>query len=74
MQELKMSPIPEYGDLMTVEDWLDGVETALFIDYDGDGHLATATERSNIRICPSDITKKKITIDPRWTHICWYNR
>jgi hypothetical protein len=67
-------PHPKYGDLMTVEDWVACVESGGFIDYDGNGDLATATENFNVPIHPSDITRLKLKI-PSWaTHVIWFNR
>lgn len=75
----KVSSVPsfkpsQYGDLMTVEEWLDCVKTGGFIDYDGSGSLATKDGVCDIRIQPSDITALKLEL-PTWcTHIVWYNR
>lgn len=69
-----LNKLDEFGNLLTIESWLENVNYGFFIDYDGFGDLATAQGQSNYRICPSDITKKKIKI-PSWvTHIMWYNR
>ena len=70
----KFQPIPDYGDLMTVADWLDEVKHGGFIDYDGTGDWATATKCSNIRVVPSDTKRPGFKV-PKWaTHVVWYNR
>jgi hypothetical protein len=67
-------PTEPDDDNYTREEWLGAVDSAGFIDYDGFGYLATATETSNITIYPSDITCFKVKL-PDWaTHIIWYNR
>ena len=71
-EELKMSPIPNYGDLMTLEDWVSAVKSGGFIDYDGDGCYATEKEISNKYVKPSDVRKGKV--DKSWTHVVWFNR
>lgn len=65
--------------LMTLEEWKDECECGGFIDYDGYGYFATATQESNIQVYPSDYweNRKKHTAwyQPDWaTHIVWYNR
>ncbi len=69
---MKTRPIPDYGDLMTLDEFIENCEDGLFIDYDGFGHYATATEMSSIEVCPSDITTGDIRRE--WTHVCWFNR
>jgi hypothetical protein len=45
-----------------------------FIDYDGCGVLATATEKSDIDIWPSMLSYDWF-VWPEWaTHVVWYNR
>jgi hypothetical protein len=43
-KEIKMGPIPEYGDLMTINDFHDCCAGGGFIPDDGEGVFATATE------------------------------
>ena len=70
--DYKMSEIHEYGDHMTLENFIDCCKSGVFIDYDGFGHYATNKEESNILIKPSDIKAKKYRED--FTHVVWYNR
>lgn len=67
---MEMKPIPSYGDLMTLQDWIDCVVLGCFIDYDGHGCYATETEMSDIVVHPSDFPN----IDRKWTHVVWFNR
>lgn len=72
--ESALKPHRSLGDIMTVKEWLDAVESGGFIDYDGHGSLATEGGYSSVNISPSDITVLKVKI-PSWcTHIVWYNR
>lgn len=68
----KMNEQPEYGDLMTMEDFKNNVDCGGFIDSDGSGSYATEKEESNINIFPSDI-KEGIYRDD-FTHVMWYNK
>jgi hypothetical protein len=67
-----MRPFPDYGYLFTMQEFIDacGYEVS---DYDGFGNLSTATEMSDERIIPSDIKRGK-KIDPKYTHVLWFNR
>ena len=72
-EPVQLKEIPEYGDHMTLEEWVNAVNSGAFIDYDGDGHLATADKCSDIVIKPSSL--KDDFVIPDWvTHIVWYNR
>lgn len=67
-------PQPSYGDLMTVDEWKETVQSGGFIDYDGNGDLATGKFVSDIEIRPTDITLFNISL-PMWaTHVMWYNK
>jgi hypothetical protein len=72
-QEDNLRPI-EFNncDYMTREAFIQCVEVGLFTDYDGFGELATKDEVSDIRVLPSN--GRILYIDPKWTHVCWYNR
>jgi hypothetical protein len=65
-------PLDGIGDHMPMADWLSCVRSGGFIDYDGYGHLATATNKSENVVRPSDV---KLYTMPEWaTHVVWYNR
>lgn len=85
-KRLKFEPPPNYGTLMTWEDFLDGVACGGFIDGDdGSGEFATATEVSNIPVPldsiyskvhhsgeDADIAVQKIKSPYPWaTHVHW---
>ena len=67
-----MKKIPDYGDHMLLEDFIDAVEMGAFMDYDGHGRYATETEISDIIIIPSDVASNKIK--EGFTHMVWFNK
>ena len=67
-----MDPIPEYGDLIEIDEFVEMCNNGGFIDYDGHGYYSNGTEMSNIYVCPSDITSSGVV--PGWTHVVWFNR
>lgn len=80
--------LPDYGDLMTVEEWYANVECGGFIDYDGHGAPARArriewkdgmdpTAYPKIEIMMSDmnvIPSLAHLVPKDATHIVWFNR
>lgn len=61
------------GDLMTLNEFVEACKIGpVFVDSDGCGYYATATQESNISICPSDIIANKYRKD--FTHVIWYNK
>lgn len=67
-----MEPLPDYGYLMTLGEFIEACRTGSFIDYDGIGNYATETQVSNVEVSPSDVVQGNV--DARWTHIVWFNR
>lgn len=65
----------DYGDLIPLADWLQGVETNFFTDYDGHGYWATETGYDETeRVFPAQV-KRKHQIPPKGaTHVFWFNR
>lgn len=71
--EQEKEPLPEYGDHMTLAEFIENVESGMFIDYDGYGNYASETEMfSNLTVNPSDVEDGKI--DKKHTHVVWFNR
>ena len=67
---MKLSPISDYGNLITKKEWEHSVRRGDFTDFDGTGYWATATEMSDV-IAPFDIN----TIYPDWvTHVVWFSK
>ena len=67
-----MKPIPDYGDHMTLEQFVLCVEQHSFIDNDGSGYYATATEMTRLEAIPSNITKGMI--NKEFSHVVWFNK
>lgn len=71
---MTMKPIDsDCGDVMTIPEFVKAVEDGCFIDYDGFGEYATATEVSDIMVHPSDILAGEKP-PAEYTHVVWYNR
>lgn len=64
--------IPDYGDLMTMEDFVGAVHGGGFIDSDGGGNYATVDKMSDISIRPSDVNAETYRHD--FTHVVWFNK
>jgi hypothetical protein len=84
-KETEYSPIPDYGDVMTIESFIECCRTDGFIDYDGHGHyvlmetkkvgdtIEVVGKMNNlITVYPSNIKAGKI--DKRFTHVIWFNK
>lgn len=67
-----LEEIPEYGDVMSLKDFVKSVNDGWFIDYDGSGNYATKDKMTNISIYPSDVEKGNIRKD--FDSIVWFNR
>ena len=67
----------DYGDLFTVEEYLDYVKGGMFVDYDGHGYAVYMhSEKVGIvdnkrYIYPSQGDE---AIPPTTTHILWFNK
>jgi hypothetical protein len=68
----RIKPIPRYGHIFTMEDFLDCVNCGGFIDYDGFGYYATKNVCIEKPIYPSDV--KAGDFDASFSHIIWFNR
>lgn len=73
--QIKFEKLPSYGDLMTIEEWLENVECGGFIDYDGSGTLAYKDKMSDIDVYPSMVKSGMFQmIRGDFTHVVWFNR
>ena len=64
--------LSDYGDVMSLEHFLDCVKGGGFIDYDGFGKYVRDGRESNIEIYPSDIQYGSIRDD--FDTIIWFNK
>jgi len=67
-----VKPLPDYGDHMTIDNFIRACKSGMFVDYDGHGVYATRTEMTTLIVHPSDIIKGNI--DRRWTYVVWFNK
>ena len=74
LEPIEWEEIPDYGHLMTMEDFKESVDCGGFIDYDGFGYYATKDKMSNKQIVPSDFRKNHILKNKEFTHVVWFNR
>ena len=64
--------LSDFGDLMSLEDWLECVRCGGFIDYDGHGRYVRDGKESNIEVYPSDVSHDSIRKD--FDSVIWFNR
>ena len=64
--------IPDYGEHVTIEKFIEWIESSCVIDWDGTGYYATENKQSNIYAHPSEIYKG--IINTNFTHVVWYNK
>lgn len=72
MDEIKFEPIDNFGEVMTIEEFINACDTQCLIDYDGFGKYATKKMMSNLTIVPSDVLIGDVL--QGFSHIVWYNR
>lgn len=70
--EPEFSEIPDYGDKMSLKDFIENCNSGGFINYDGFGQYATNDKITDIIILPSDV--KKGTIRKDFDFVVWFNR
>lgn len=64
--------LPDYGDVMSLKDFIDCVNSGGFIDYDGSGNYVRDNKISDIDIYPSDVKHNSVRKD--FDTIIWFNR
>ena len=70
--DVKLEPIPDYGDLMSIDEFVSCCESGCMMDYDGTGYYATSDQMTRVQVFPSEVSEGKI--DERWSHVVWFNR
>jgi hypothetical protein len=68
----ELAELPDYGDVMSLEDFIGCVNVGGFIDYDGWGYYVKDNQASNVKILPSDVNHNSIRKD--FDTIVWFNR
>ena len=64
--------LPNYGDVMTLKEFVANCKCGGFIDYDGSGNYMKDGKISNITILPSDVKYGMVRKD--FDQIIWFNR
>lgn len=68
----EFNDVPEYADVMSLEDFIENVNCGGFIDSDGSGSYVRDGKESDISIYPSDIIHGSIRKD--FDSVAWYNK
>lgn len=69
--DITYKKLPNYGELIPIEKFIDYCKNGNFIDDDGDGYLATDKEMTNIAVYPSNIKDcKKYNFE----YVIWFNK
>lgn len=72
LENYELEPFPEYGTLMSLEEFIAYCKTGFLVNYDGTGKYATEDKMSNIYILPSDVVSGTYRKD--FSHVIWFNR
>jgi hypothetical protein len=68
---MKWSPISKYGQLMTIDEFIDACYTLCLTDYDGYDYYSDGDRMSDVVVVPSMYYNG---LDHQYTHIAWFNR
>ena len=72
LEDYELKPLPDYGTLMSLEEFIAYCKAGFLINYDGHGRYATSDQVSNICVYPSDILSGEYRHD--FSHVIWFNR
>lgn len=70
--EPKFTALPDYGEQMTVGDFVEACKQHSFVNDDGTGRWAMADKISDIYVDCREVAKG--LIDNRFTHVVWFNK
>lgn len=76
---MRKEPLPDYGDLMTADEFVTCCKNGSFIDYDGHGYWASETEMDRDQyVIPSFVVDRdgnlRSEFKPAGTHVMWFNK
>jgi hypothetical protein len=71
--EADWSDIPDYADVMSVDEWLHAVECGGFIDYDGHGYYVRDDKMDRNQLAKPSTAKEQPPKEG-YTHVAWFNR
>ena len=72
LEDYELEPLPDYGTLMSLEEFVSYCKMGFLVDYDGTGRYATSDQASNICVYPSDVVSGEYRHD--FSHVIWFNR
>jgi len=72
IEDYTLEDIPFYGDVMSLEDFVQNVKSGGFIDYDGIGKYISGDKMTSIQINPSDVKANMYRKD--FDKIVWFNK
>jgi len=72
LQPVKLEDISEYGDKMTISEFIEAAYEGAFSDDDGIGYYATEDKMTRIVASPSSLSMG--IFDDRWSHVVWFNK
>lgn len=65
-------PIPDYGEIFLLNEFVEAVQHGIFCDDDGSGYYAIETEYYDDKPAnPSDVFYYPQTV---YTHVMWFNK
>ncbi len=73
-QDIKYETIPDYGTVMSKQEFIDACNRKEFVDGDGIGNWATPFKMSNQEIKPSDIKDGELLDSKAFTHVVWFSK
>lgn len=72
-KEVEFLEIPDYGDLFTMDEFLEHCKSGLIMNDDGSGYFALEDKWTrDLRVYPN--TFPTTPIRPLYTHIIWFNK
>lgn len=65
--------IPDYGEVMTLQEFVEQCKHHFFMNDDGSGYYAESTETMTDLVCrPSDVANGNIT--EGYNYVIWFNK
>lgn len=74
VKSYKLDDLPDYGDVMPLDEFIDCCKHGTFINYDGYGYYVKDGKQTDIKIHPTDITEGKMAIRKEFDTIIWFNK
>ena len=68
-----LSDLDDYGDHMSIRDFIKYCDEGVFIDSDGHGHLCVGNKKTDLVILPSYVFQENFDCS-RFDGVIWYNK